>query len=179
MLPEVPLNAPAIREHLAAVAEELGSIGDTLTIIVVGGALLALQDLRDATTDVDCVTRLTAELREAVATVAARNGLAPRWLNDAALPFLPANFDKSQCGLVFAHLRLVVLGVPLEQIFLMKLYGARTRDIEDLIAIWPSCQFESPNQVAHLFRDAYPPAPEDEFLPQFIAEISQSAALRR
>jgi Nucleotidyltransferase of unknown function (DUF6036) len=178
MLPDVPLDAPAIREHLTAVAEELGSVGDTLTIIVVGGALLALQDLRDATTDVDCMTRLTAELKEAVATVAARYGLSPRWLNDAALPFLPANFDKSQCNPILSHLRLVVLGVPLEQIFLMKLYGARTRDIEDLIAIWPSCQFESPNQVANLFRDAYPHAPEDEFLAQFIVEISQSATSR-
>jgi Nucleotidyltransferase of unknown function (DUF6036) len=179
MLPELPLDASAIREHLTAVAEELGSIGDTLTIIVVGGALLALQDLRDATTDVDCVTRLTAELKDAVVAVAARYGLATRWLNDAALPFLPANFDKSQCSPVFSHLRLVVLGVPLEQIFLMKLYGARTRDIEDLIAIWSSCQFESPDQVVSLFRDAYPHAPEDEFLAQFIVEISQSAALHR
>ncbi len=81
MLPEVPLDGESIREHLIEVAEVLGSTGDAQIIIIVGGALLALQNLRDATTDVDSVTRLNTELQQAVAAVGARRRTVSRSLS--------------------------------------------------------------------------------------------------
>jgi Nucleotidyltransferase of unknown function (DUF6036) len=188
MLPDVPLDGDSIRGHLIEVAEVLGSTGDAQVIIIVGGALLALQNLRDATTDADSVTRLNTELQQAVAVVGARHSLARRWLNDAALPFLPANFDQSLCTVVLSHLRLVVLGTPLEQIFPMKLYGARTRDIEDLVTIWHHAgltrQNKSPNSFAKpihtLLRISFSPSLFQKFPQKHGGQISPlSTPLRR
>jgi len=61
-------------------------------------------------------------------------------------------------------------------VFLMKLYRVTAQDYDDLIRIWPLCTFDSPKQAADLFFEAYPHAPEDEHLAQFIAEIAKQAS---
>lgn len=82
----------------------LGEVADELDnepgrrIVVVGGALLALQGLRDATSNVDSATAVDAELRDAVHPVATRHGPAPAWLNDHAKPYLPVTFQEAECA---------------------------------------------------------------------------------
>jgi hypothetical protein len=66
------LDGPLIRELLAEVAAALPSSSTQHIVIVAGGSLLAWMGLRDATEDVDSIQRLDAELRDAVASVAAR-----------------------------------------------------------------------------------------------------------
>lgn len=73
-----PLHADTIRQYLHEVASELSPEGPRRTLIVVGGALMALLGLRDATRDVDTIERLDQITREAVERVAERHGLAPR-----------------------------------------------------------------------------------------------------
>ncbi len=59
---------------------------------------------------------------------------------------------------------LQVLGVPFDQLFLMKLNASRAVDTDDMEAIWPSCTFGSPEAAAEAFSLAYPFEHRDECL---------------
>jgi len=126
---------------------------------------------RDATRDVDSVSSLDDTLRSAVEEVASRHGLAPKWLNDAAAGFLPQTFDERRCTVLIEHSRLLVLGAPLDQIFVMKLFAYRAVDIADLRSIWPDCGFESPEAAADLYHRAYPHLSFDTYLADEIRRI--------
>jgi hypothetical protein len=172
----IPLDGAKIRAFMHEVAEELPISAAQRTVIVVGGALLAWNQLRDSTRDVDSVTPIDEDLRAAAGVVAARHDLIPTWLNDAAAAFRPVTFNERQCTVLLEDPRLRVLGAPFTQVFLMKLYRVTAQDYDDLIRIWPLCTFDSPKQAADLFFEAYPHAPEDEHLAQFIAEIAKQAS---
>lgn len=166
-----PLRADTIRRYLDEVAAELPADGPQRTLIVVGGALLALLGLRDATRDVDTIERLDHIARAAIERVASRHGLAPRWLNDSAAAFRPASFDPAACEMLIDHPSLRVLGAPADQLFLMKLNAARAVDTADLAAIWPLCTFSSPEEAVAAFYEAYPLEEPDEHLADFIRSI--------
>jgi len=150
-----PLDAQVIADYLREVADELTDDSQR-TVIVAGGALLALHGLRDATRDVDSVRKLDEELEGAVATVADRHDLAPRWLNDSAAAFVPATFKVEECEEILARPSLLVLGAPLDQVFLMKLFASRAVDTDDLEVLWPHCTFGSPEAAVEAFYEAYP-----------------------
>jgi len=85
-VPDVPLTGDQIGALVDEVAEEMPELAERQVVIVVGGSLLAWHGLRTTTADVDTVARVEAELASAVRRVADRHGLAPKWLNDGALP---------------------------------------------------------------------------------------------
>ncbi|MEY2430335.1 MAG: hypothetical protein QOC92_60 [Acidimicrobiaceae bacterium] len=170
--PDIPLDAVVIEQYVAEVAEHLQPDGERRVLVVVGGALLAWHGLRDTTRDVDSVRRLDEELKAAVAAVGARHGLATTWLNDRAASFLPATFREDGCTVLLDHPALLVLGAPLDQVFLMKLYAARAADTADLEILWPLCSFESPEHAVAAFHDAYPHLEPDEQLAAFIRSLS-------
>lgn len=159
-----------IRAYLVEVADLLPNDAPQC-IVVVGGSLLALLGFREATNDIDSIKRLGASLKEAVLQVANRHGLGPRWLNDDAADFYPQTFNEVDCTVELDHPRLRVLGAPLQQVFIMKLFAARASDVSDLTAIWSECGFESPEQAAELYFAAYPHLERDEFLADEIREI--------
>ena len=101
-------------------------------VILAGGSLLAWHGLRAATRDVDSLRTVDPELAHAVAEVARIHDLAPEWLNHRAAMFTPATLTPADCVQLDVHPRLTVLGAPLDQVFVMKLYAARDRDLEDL-----------------------------------------------
>jgi len=171
-VPEVPLTGSAIRDYLVEVAEALPDAGQPQSVVVVGGSLMALRGLRSATVDVDSVARLDDELRAAVRVVADRHGLVPGWLNDSAAGFAPATLDLAGCEVLLEHGRLRVLGAPLAQVFVMKLYAARSRDIDDLAVLWRHCGFTNPEEAVEPFWRAYPHAPDDPDLVEFVAQVA-------
>lgn len=164
------LDAMAIRQYLDEVADEL-TPGMTHVIVVVGGALLAWHGVREATRDVDSGQRLDAEVVVAVARVAARHDLAPRWLNDSAAAFLPTTFVMNDCVVLLDTPTLRVVGVPWNDLFLMKLNASRAVDTDDMAAIWPYCTFGSPDAAVEAFYEAYPLERYDEFLADHIRNI--------
>lgn len=176
---DTPLAAGDIIDHLIEVAEVLGPDGAEHVLVLVGGALLAVHGLRESTRDVDSVRRLDDELTQAVAIVAERHNLAPRWLNSSAAAFLPHTFDETECEVILSHRRLRVLGAPFAQVFIMKLYAARAQDHDDMIQLWPLTGFETPEQAENMFWIAYPHAPEDEYLITFIRDIAHGATGER
>ena len=58
----------------------------------------------------------------------------------------------------------------------MKLYRSDPQDREDLVALWPMCRFSDPEHAVDAFKRAYPHAPEDDYLGEYIADIARDAA---
>lgn len=175
---QLPLQQADIRHHLQEVADELRGPGSQHVLVVVGGALLAWHGLRLSTYDIDTVTALDEELSGAVARVAGRYGRRVDWLNDNARGFTPATFEVSKCDLLFESDRLRVLGAPLDQIFVMKLYRSDAQDVEDMVRIWSLCSFESAQMAVECFESAYPQAPQDPHLIDFVQTIADRSAGR-
>ncbi len=173
-MPDGLLDGDRIRAHLAEVAAALPAECPQHRLILVGGSLLAWHGLRDSTRDVDSVSALDVTLRKAVETVAARHGLAPRWLNDHARPFAPRTLREQDCDVLADLPALRVLGAPLDQVFLMKLHATRVRsaDVEDMVALWPRTGFASAAQAVALYYEAYPLAEEDPFLAAYVADLT-------
>jgi hypothetical protein len=158
------LDGEAIKALIVEVAAELDDQAQR-TIIVVGGSLLAWHDLRDATEDVDSIRPLDDALREAAKTVAARHGLAANWLNDHAAPWASATLDMDVCEVLFEHGKLHVLGLPLRDIFLMKLNRGDPPDLVDMRSVWPLVcdEFASVVEVMAAYYAAFPNEdPEDD-----------------
>lgn len=174
-MPDRPLTGPRILALVAEVADELPEGQPRRSILIVGGSLLAWHNLRDSTADVDSLLRLDPELREAVRRVAGRHGLAPGWLNDSAAGWRPQTLDISACELLMDHPRLLVLGAPYRDLFLMKLLAARAVDHDDLVRLWPLSGFASPVEAASEMQRAFPAEPEDRFLAEYIASIAQES----
>ena len=168
------LDGDRIRAHLAEVAATIPRGRPQHRLILVGGSLLAWHGLRESTRDVDSVLALDATLRQAVETVAARHGLAPRWLNDHARPFAPQTLREQDCDLLAELRALRVLGAPLDQVFLMKLHATRVRtsDVEDMVALWPRTGFTSAAQAVELYYEAYPLAEVDAHLVAYVAGLT-------
>jgi hypothetical protein len=156
-------------------ADELDDLGLHADIVMVGGAWLLWHAQRAATRDVDSARRFDTDLSVAIQRVASRHELAQRWLNDAAAAFWPAGASHDDCEIVYRRDTLVVRTPPPEIIFVMKLYRSDPQDREDMVDIWPMCSFESPDDAARAFRNAYPHAPEDEYLASYIAYIERDA----
>lgn len=166
------LDGDAIRRLVAEVANELDSDGFAQQImIVVGGSLLAWHGLRDAIRDTRLLGRIDPELRLAINAVAARHRLAVDWLNDSATPFGPATPDVvAQWGVLIETRRLLVLGAPLRDVFLMKLSRSDVADLADMRSMWPhiSDGFATAGEVVVAFYAAFPHEPADEHLASFV-----------
>jgi hypothetical protein len=162
---------------LAAVAARLETQGaEPGVLIIVGGSFMALHDLREATRDVDTVTRITAAIRDALDAVAAEHGFEADWLNDRAAMYLPQGLVEEACEVLIVHPRLRVLGPPPAYVFVMKLYAARGEvDHDDMVRLWPRCTFTTADEAVALYWAAYPHAPEDEDLAGYVEQIASEA----
>ena len=157
-------------------AHELATLGESAKVVMVGGAWLLWHSLRMSTRDVDSARLLEPGLQTAVARVAGSHGLSKRWLNDSAAAFWPSNADYDACEVVYETPNLEVRTPDADVMFVMKLYRADPQDREDLVSLWPLCGFGNPESAAAAFRSAYPQAPEDEFLADYVADVAEDAA---
>lgn len=166
------LDAPLIESLLVELSEEIDG-AKLLTLRLVGGALLALLGLRDSTLDIDAVSPLDENLRRAIAAVASRRGLPQNWLNDNARAFIPQREDNAGDLVLIDRPGLTVYGLPLHDIFLMKLARASASDRADMKLLWPHVapQFIGVDDVVRKFYRAFPLEPVDEFLGSFIEEV--------
>jgi hypothetical protein len=177
----IGLNRAAIERLLRELGDELAATdAPPCRLIAVGGSYLAFFGLRGSTRDFDTISVVDAALLTAVRSVADRNDLRPDWLNAQARPFAPLGLGESDCTVLFTHQQLTVLGPPPAFVFLMKLEAARpTIDIDDMVGLWPLCDFESPYDAVARYRAAYPNALEDEFLVEFVEQIAKRSVQPR
>lgn len=166
-------DVEALFDDLAA---EFRRVGVAADVVMVGGAWLLWHAQRVATRDVDSARWLDAQLAEAIDEVGKRHDLRPGWLNDAAAAFWPAGSSFDDCQIVYEQDSLVVRTPPPGVIFVMKLYRAHPQDREDMVLLWPMCGFASPEDAVEAFEAAYPQAPEDEHLVDYVREIAEDAS---
>lgn len=171
------LSGEHIRRLVAELADHLRGSSVEYRLVIAGGALLAWHGLRESTHDVDSLTYLDDAIQTAIAEVAAQHDLAGNWLNHNARLFTPATLATESCADIFTSSSLTLLGVPLDLLFIMKLYRANPEDIADMIRLWPLVRgrFASFDDVVLRYHEAYPMAEESESLAQFIAHIAQEA----
>lgn len=169
------------REDLEALfdefAAELRRLGVTAEVVMVGGAWLLWHAQRVATRDVDSARRLDAQLTEAIDAVGQRHDLRRGWLNDVAAAFWPAGASLEHCITVYEQEPLVVRAPPAEVVFVMKLYRADPQDREDMVLLWPMCGFSGPEDAVEAFEAAYPHAPEDEHIVDYVRQIAHDASI--
>ena len=167
------------RKELEALFDELAAELDrgreTADIVVVGGAWMLWHAKRVSTKDVDSARRLDDGVRRAVRTVARRRELAGDWLNDGASGFWPSGTRLDECEVVYERGGLTVRTPTPDVMFVMKLYRAQPHDREDMIEVWPMCKFSSPLDAVRAFRAAYPHAPDDPFLVEYVEAIAADA----
>ena len=169
---------PLQRSDLEQLINEVGDVlaaqqADHRAIVVVGGSYLALRGLRDATRDVDVITVLDDELRQAIETVAERHDLSLAWINANARPFAPQGLDMTSCTVLVEHPAITVLGPPARWVFLMKLYAARPgADHHDMVALWAHTDFVGPDDAVEAFYEAYPLEEFDPHLIDYVTNIA-------
>lgn len=173
------LSGDQIRALLEEVAGQLNPAREQTTVLVVGGSLMALHGLREATEDVDSIVRLDADLRAAVRVVGERHHLAVEWLNDHAAAWHPQTLRLEDCDVLLDHPRLRVLGAPLSAVFLMKLNRSQPQDVVDMITLWPIVinEFPSARSVVESFYAAFPLEEPDEHLVDLVLDIARRAGL--
>lgn len=89
--------------------------------------------------------------------------------------FKPSTLREADCKIELHQGRLLVLGAPLEQVFLMKLYASRAPDLDDMVHLWRHCSFDSPQAVVQEYYLAYPHAEVDPYLVDHVAAIAYAA----
>jgi hypothetical protein len=171
------LDATGITRLLEALDSELAARGTTADVYVVGGAAIALSfDATRTTRDLDAVFVPTSEVRAAAAAVAAANGLAEDWLNDAVKGFVPPGTDAHQ-RVVFEspHLRVAVAGA--EHLLAMKVAAARVeQDRGDLTLLVHALGITSADQALAVARaclgPGYPIPPRAMYLLEEIFQVT-------
>jgi hypothetical protein len=155
---------------------ELRHLGVAAEVVMVGGAWLLWHAQRVATRDVDSARRLDPQLAGAIDAVGRRHDLRSGWLNDAAAAFWPAGASLEDSSVVYDREYLVVRAPAPEVVFVMKLCRADPQDREDMVLLWPMCGFAGPEDAVRAFEVAYPHAPEDEHLVEYVRAIARDAA---
>lgn len=173
------LTGDQIRDLLGEVAQELDPSRAQATVLVVGGSLMALHGLREATEDVDSSVRLDADVRAAVRVVAERRHLAIDWLNDHSAAWHPQALRLEDCVVLLEHPRLRVRGAPLPAVFLMKLNRSQPQDVVDMITLWPLVveEFSSARAVTEAFYAAFPNEEQDQGLEDYVLDLARRAGL--
>ena len=169
------LDGAEIQELIAELARRLAPSGEQHLVVVVGGSLLAWQGIRETTEDVDSVHHLPADLRVVIQAIAVERDLRFDWLNDNARWFIPATFHLDSCAVLFEHPRLRVLGAPLRDVFIMKMYRANEADRADMVKIWPKLDFARAQDVVDAYYAAYPHAERDPYMFEFVVGIARRA----
>jgi hypothetical protein len=156
-------------------ASEMKRLRVSAEVVMVGGAWLLWHAQRAATRDVDSARRLDSRLTTAIKAVGERHDLPSGWLNDGAAAFWPVGASFDDCQIVYERDGLVVRTPAPDVVFVMKLYRADPQDREDMVLLWPMCNFARAEDAVEAFIAGYPHAPEDEHLVDYVLDIAADA----
>ena len=150
------LDAGLIKKLFRALNNELAGKDIQGEVGICGGAVMCLVfNARQSTKDIDAIFAPTAEIRKASQKVAARFGLEPDWLNDAAKGFFLTDPPKEKV-LELSHLR--VWAPSAEYMLAMKCVSARldTHDKEDIEFLLKHLKLSKPDKVFTVISRYYP-----------------------
>ncbi len=134
------MSSDRVRSLLEELAQRLNHSGVSAGVRVVGGAALAVLDVdRRATSDVDAVIVPAGVAVDVIATMAIDHDLPDKWLNDAALAYIPLVGSEDwieiyRCGDVTVSIG----STPM--LLAMKLFANRgIRDSDDIEFLLSAC----------------------------------------
>ena len=144
MTSAAPLSRDELLELLEDLSHTLARSDERARMFVVGGAAMSLgYDQTRTTRDVDALFEPKPCVYSAVADVAARHGLDPDWLNDAAKGFMPGPDPDPRTVYESDHL--------------LVLHSARPgRDIDDAAILYRTAGYTSPEQALDLLEQRFP-----------------------
>ena len=150
------LGRDDIRALLDDLSAELAARGARAELFLVGGAAVAVAyDASRSTRDLDAVFIPSDIVRQAASAVAAREGLAEDWLNDAVKGFLPGPDPDAQR--FYASDSLIVDVASPRYLLAMKLFAARAEiDAEDIVLLYRQLGFTTVDEGLDLVEQAYP-----------------------
>lgn len=129
------MNSQEIEKYLRMLGQELLQQGITGEILLVGGAVMLLKvQNREVTKDIDAYFSpgQAEAIRDAARVVAAREGLADDWINDAVKGFFYTQPQTEQWA-EYPGLRVYI--PTLDYLFAMKVVAGRPQDIDDIRAL--------------------------------------------
>ena len=150
------LTVEMIENLLRELNGELQKRDVTGEVGLCGGAVMCLVfKTRCATRNVDGIFAPAGEMREAIANVARKLGVAEDWLNDAAKGFFPGDPPKEDV-VNYSHLR--VWAPTAEYMLAMKCISARydSFDKDDLVFLVNNLRLKSANEVFSIVMKFYP-----------------------
>ena len=168
-----PLRNTEILELIAEVDNELADRKEPISIVVVGGAAIALQWGNRTTYDVDIASdNMPLELRTAVAQVGNRRGIRPDWLNDGVKGFVPG-FSPSLRSL-YEGRNLLVFGADAKYLLAIKLRRSRIVDRIDILSLMELTGLVNREALLDLVETAYPSWMIDVRVQYVIDEVVQN-----
>ncbi|WP_220194211.1 hypothetical protein [Ktedonospora formicarum] len=127
------MNSEQIEKNLALLAQKMGELGITGTILLLGGAVMvAIVKNRPSTRDIDIVVATNdaqqyRAIKRAISLVAQENRLPDEWMNDD-VTLIVDQIRHPQKPTIWRDFGNLVVYVPeLEYILALKLFAARPR----------------------------------------------------
>lgn len=122
---------------------------------------------------------MDSQLKDAVRRVASRHGLDADWLNDHAAAWHPRTLDLGECDRLLEHQQLLVLGAPLQYVFLMKLNRSEPPDVADIMKLWPHVlrHFPTAARAVSAYYDAFPHERRDPHLAEHVVDLARRAGI--
>jgi len=149
------MTAEEIKQYLTELNDELCLRDIKGEVSLFGGAVMCLvYDARPATKDVDAIFKPTAEIRDAVHTIAERNSLPFDWLNDGVKGYVVEHRERS----LFNMSNLRVFVPEPDYLLAMKAIAARvdTADQDDVKVLIRELGLTRAEQVFDILGSYYP-----------------------
>lgn len=144
------MNKADIEKYLQMLGQELQKKQITGELLLVGGAVMLLEvGNREVTKDIDAYFdhKYATAIRDAVTTIAKREGLPSGWLNDAVKGFFSTQPPNRRWA-EYPGLRVYI--PTLDYLLVMKLLAGRPQDIEDAKALVRKLQISTSDEVFEL-----------------------------
>ena len=147
-----------IEEALEELVDELAMRTINVTIQIVGGAAVALQDSREELTqDIDAFHSPSLGFDEAVESVRRKRDWPLTWFNDAATMFASHYETEKDWDLKIKRDGVIVMVAGVRLLLAMKLLAGRgRRDATDIDRLLDACRVTSVKQAQEIFDTYYP-----------------------
>lgn len=146
------MSSAQVRSLLEELAKRLDLAGISAGVRVVGGAALAVLDVkRRATSDIDAVVVPAGAASEVIQGMAVEYDLPANWLNDAALAYIPPVGNEDWIEIYRSGRVSISIGSP-QMLLAMKLFANRgIRDIDDIEFLLSACEIKSVQDAQDIY----------------------------
>ena len=147
--------------------------GTAYTLFTVGGFVMGRNTASRLTQDIDVATAIPAPVAAAAATVAARHGMNPAWLNDQVREMIQAQVPVDRFVELYRGRHLVTYGADDELMLALKLMSGRDRDISDIVDLALQTRRTTPDDLLDAWDGLYGSVPDAATQRRFVNSVIQ------